>query len=138
MSDHSSVDLPGGVKLVEKEYLILDQYNVFMAFITLGGGSFLIWIGEKNGPKKLTGDLALALSNDATSIITSGDLYSQSLAKKLSVKYNENKPVYVSYNYPDLTFSKGDFFSAVNQKVVEFVNLCVSRWIKLIKAITLQ
>lgn len=118
-------DLPKGVQLQEKEYLLLGEHPMVMFFLRLGGGSFLIWIGPKNSSTKFN-SLALALATNSTSVIAHNDLFSPGLAKKLSLKFNQNKPVYVSYNYPDLKYRNDDLLLEVNQKIIEFVKLCIA------------
>lgn len=81
--------------------------------------SFLLWIGEPCNPK--LGDLSLSVAKNSTSII--GDdlhLLSSKLSLKLSNKFSQSKPVYVSLNIPS-TIQTGDFLNQLDQQIVSFL-----------------
>jgi len=108
------------VKIIEKQYEVSEQ-NVTFLLIKFET-SFLLWIGESGNRAKLD-NLALAIAKDSTSILgTNVDLLSPSLASKLSIKYNNNRPVYVAYNYPNIAQNNDQFIVVINKKIIQFLN----------------
>jgi len=109
-----------GCCLREQEVMILNEIPVVMVLVRMAGGSLMIWIGDRNGQKRIN-NLALALSTNATVILNQDDMFSQGLAKKLSVKHNNGKPVYVSFNCQNLSYRNDDFQLAVQKSVTDFL-----------------
>lgn len=126
MASHNSDgdEQRGVVLLRERNVMILNEFPVVIAFVGMRGGSFLIWIGERDGATKRLASLALAVAGDATAIVNHNDLFAQGLARRLSIKFNHNKPVYVSYNCVERNYRNDDFLLDVNLKVNEFVAEC--------------
>lgn len=110
------------VKIVEKKYLVMDTHLVSFILIQMAGGSFFIWIGDGHQENGQIENLALGLGSNGTSLLSDGnvDLMSSHLASKLSVKYNRNRPVYISYNYP--SHSNQAFNCKINETLVAFLN----------------
>ncbi|KAI1309351.1 hypothetical protein HDE_00041 [Halotydeus destructor] len=111
------------IKFKEHEFLLLNDHAVLMVFIGMTGGSFLVWIGEPTSHPKFS-NLALSLATNSTSLIGHNELVSQTLSKKLSIKLNNNKPTYVSYNYPDVKFQNDQLLVEIDKTAIEFVTEC--------------
>ena len=109
------------VKLVQTEYEVLPNYKVSFLLIKFES-SFLLWVGQSPPNSQLI-NLALGISENCTSILgATTDLLSPSLASKLSVKYNSNRPVYVSYNYSLDGSNDNELVLKINEKIIEFLN----------------
>lgn len=59
-------------------------------------GSMLMWIGSERPGRGVLDSLSLAIGETTSTIIDNGDLTCQAIARKISTKYNNGQPVYVS------------------------------------------
>ena len=92
-----------GIQVFDKECLVAETQVVIIRVVKFPGGSVLVFIGDEE--TGLLKDLSLSIGLTATTVINlhgltdeTSSTMSVSLAKKLSSKYNENKPVYISFN----------------------------------------
>ena len=109
------------VKIIEKKYNLEDEQIVTFLLIKFET-SFLLWIGESGGRAQLT-DLSLAIGQNSTPVLSSNvNQLSPALASKLSIKYNENRPVYVALNHPMADKNDNQFIVTLNKKIIEFLN----------------
>lgn len=59
----------------------------------------LLWIGDESGVRRGRGvldSLCMAIGQTATAIVDNSDLNCLTMARKLSVRHNSGRPVYVS------------------------------------------
>lgn len=120
MEPSASTEVQEKMPLIVEEAYKVNSKPVNFLLIKPYGSSFLLWIGDSNMPK--FSDLSLSVAKNSTSII--GDdthLLSNKLSLKLSNRFNENKPVYVSFNLP-LSIQTGDFLKQLDDKIIFFLN----------------
>lgn len=94
--------------------------------------TFLVWVGETGSPSLenvslAIGKLMTTMANEAKNAgLTSADDGAQ-LASRLSLKFNEGRPVYVAYNYSPLSSNVdgGQVKLSVDKAVFAFVQKCL-------------
>ena len=117
---------PSGIRVFEKEGVISEIVSVYIRVVKFPGGSALVYVGEAGTQRGILNDLSLSLGSTATTIINnctmSDDVVnttSQSLAKKLSSKYNDNRPVYVSFNIKPEVTRNADHLLLLNRLIAD-------------------
>lgn len=120
MESSTSTEVHEKLPIIVEEAYIVNSKQIHFLLIKPYGASFLLWIGESNIPK--FSDLSLSVAKNSTSII--GDdthLLSNKLSLKLSNRFNESKPVYVSFNLPS-SIQTGDFLKNLDDTIISFLN----------------
>lgn len=113
--------MESGAVIKEKVTLFLDEHLISFTLIRMPGGSALIWIGTLNQPTLEINDLSLALALSSTSLL--GDdpnMISRHMAERLSKRFNQNKPVYVSLNLVGIDCSNANVQLQLEQQVTNF------------------
>lgn len=115
-----SLDCPEGIEM--KELLTeIEEHKVKIVYVKLYD-TFMVWIGD---PLNVTLDnMTVALCGSTTTILDKNlDLFDNQMALKLSKKFNDNRPVYVAYNYQPVN-SNVDLKLALDKKIIQFVEQC--------------
>ena len=86
------------VDVREDRLSLPDGRVIHLRLLRFPGGTLLLWIGkETDKGRGVLDNLSLAVGQTATGVIDkSGETVGQELARKLSTKYNEGRPVYVA------------------------------------------
>lgn len=115
------MDAPPVVRTKTATHSLSSGKTVHLRLHQFPGGTMLLWIGDEDGVRRGRGvldNLSLAIAQTATPIIDNGDASCQTLARKLSVRYNSGKPVYVSMQ---MEAEANESLVAVMAHVNEFV-----------------
>lgn len=98
--------------------------------------TFLVWVGDPGSPalnnvSLAMGKLMTTMANEngkSLGGLTSADDGAQ-MASRLSLKFNEGRPVYIAYNYSPLTTASssdgGQVKLSVDRAVLLFVKKCL-------------
>ena len=110
------------VKIVEKKYSLDDDQGQVTFLLIRLDTSWLLWIGESAQSAHMS-DLSLACGHHSTQVLsTTRHELSPALASKLSLKYNNSRPVYVALNHPMADKNDNQFVVSLNKKIIEFLN----------------
>lgn len=103
---------------IKEEIVEINDNQVKLMFVQLYQ-TFLVWVGS---PEQPTFDnLALALGPHSTQILSQQmDTFDKEMATKLSRRFNENRPVYVGYNYPPAN-NNLDLKLEIDKRLIQFV-----------------
>ncbi len=106
------------------------SYQVHLLFARLYR-SFFVWVGDPQAPalnsiSLAIGKLMTTMENSGQKIGDQDSSDEQLVASRLSLKFNEGRPVYVAYNYSPLAVSSGGQLKlALDQAVMAFVGRCL-------------
>lgn len=98
MSSQQSVNQIDAIKIKEEAFVI-DSNVVYLVLISMFDSSIFLWVGDEK--HKSIANLSLAVAGSSTCLMSDDvNLFSETLALKLSKKLMNNRSVYVSYNLP--------------------------------------
>lgn len=105
----------------EDKIIEINEHRIKLQFIRIYQ-TFMVWIGDPSCPKLES--LALALGVNSTSIIANrqqlDSVADQEMANKLSRRFNDNRPVYVAYNYLP-AMANTELKLQIDQQLIEFI-----------------
>lgn len=109
-------------RFIEKQYEISPGKFIRILLIKMTQ-SFLIWVGDAESQAQID-NLSLGIGKQSTVILGTSqfDLLSAKVASRLSMKFNEKRPVYVSYNLKPGVISEEQLSLKINEKLIEFCN----------------
>ncbi|OTF69313.1 hypothetical protein BLA29_007539 [Euroglyphus maynei] len=108
------------VEIIDK-IIEINSHKIKLKFIRIYQ-TFMVWIGDPSDPKLES--LALAIGDNSTSIIADrpqlDSIADQEMANKLSHRFNDNRPVYVAYNYLP-AMENTELKLQIDQQLIEFI-----------------
>lgn len=108
------------VQIIDK-IIEINVHKIKLQFIRIYQ-TFMVWIGDPSDPKFES--LAMAVCDNSTSIIANrqqlDSISDQEMAKKFSHRFNNNRPVYVAYNYLP-AMADTDLKLQIDQQLIEFI-----------------
>lgn len=122
------------LKVYQGTTLLLNEYPLIFRLHKHSGGQMFLWVGEESKFTSISSDvtiptnLTLAIGSNATSILTdqtsSCDMSNISFSKKLSTKYNDSKPFYLSLNVPTSvsTYQLNNLTITLNRAINQFMS----------------
>lgn len=117
-------ELEGGVVVRERTFEVFDEHLISYCLFKMPGRTFLLWIGNQSEQKRQQlSNLCLAINGNATTIVgnESNSVAVNSLAVRLSEKFNERAPIYLSYNLSGPAYSGKQFVMRVEELANEFL-----------------
>lgn len=93
--------------------------TIHLRLLKFSGGAMMLWIGDDSALSRGKGvldNLSLGIGQTATAVIENNDTAGQAIARKLSVKFNNSRPVYVTIDVEaeSVTDSVPSLMSQVN------------------------
>lgn len=117
--------LDGNLLVKEVNYEIFEDHRITLSAFRMDGGSMMLWIGRQGSMKKsgTLSNLNLSINGSATNVIGNEDNTSlvNNLAIRISKKFNDNKPTYLSYNLTDAIFSTEKYAIKIEKSINDFL-----------------
>lgn len=122
--------------IIEGRVLAMKDCEIILRLQKYSGGHMFLWVGDESKYKMIKNDcsipsnLCLAIGSNATAILSDCEsnchLSSTSLASKLSIKFNDGKPFYISLNVPQVAPYLVDKLSmGITQAIKQFMSQAV-------------
>lgn len=122
MEDLRQLQLPGDVRMREKTLLLMEEHLISLVSVRMPGGSLLLWVGQPLQLEKAVGALALCMRGAGTQLL--GDdptAIGQQLGERISGRFNQQRPVYVSFNLTDGAFAGQNVLLQLEREINEFL-----------------
>ena len=122
--------------IIEGRVLVMNDCEMILRLQKYSGGQMFLWVGDESKYKTIKNDssipsnLTLAIGSNATAVLSDCEsnchLSSTSLASKLSIKFNDGKPFYISLNVPQVAPYLLDKLSmGLTQAIKQFMSQAV-------------